>query len=213
MNMTAPRSKAQPVSRRRRLKTIVQLRLGRALRHAQRSARGRVSRSAAGADQSQGDAMSHRRIGAALLAASALFTAAPAALASGGKAGGGGGGGGGGGSSSCTPLVMSVGVGHSDSGASGVAAVGTITNCSTTIAPLQLTVSVPGSGTVPAKFSAPFQAGGSLTVDASPIGSTPLLLHYGQTNNVVATLTQTGANPTVVSTITTPVTMPPGPVR
>src|SRR5438309_5561676 len=90
--------------------------------------------------QSQGDAMSRRRIGAALLDASALFTAAPAALASGGKAGGGGGGGGG--SSSCTPLVMSVGVGHSDSGASGVAAVATITNCSTTISPLQLTVSV-----------------------------------------------------------------------
>ncbi len=40
----------------------------------------------------------------------------------------------------------------------------------------------------------------------------PLLLHYGQTYNVVATLTQTGAAPTVLSSITTPVTMPPGPV-
>jgi hypothetical protein len=108
---------------------------------------------------------------------------------------------------------MSVGVTHSDSGASGIGAVATIANCSTTIAPLQLTVSVPGSGTVPAKFSAPFQVGGSLTVAASPIGSTPLLLHYGQTYNVVAKLTRTGPTPTVVSTITTPVTMPPGPVR
>jgi hypothetical protein len=154
--------------------------------------------------------MSRRRVGAALLAASAVFTVVPAAVASGGK--GGGGGGGGGGSAPCTPLVMSVGVGHSDSGASGIVGVATITNCSTAIAPLELTVSVPGSGTVPAKFSAPFQVGGSLTISASPIGSTPLLLHYGQTYNVVATLTQTGAIPSVVSTITTRVTMPPGPV-
>jgi hypothetical protein len=108
---------------------------------------------------------------------------------------------------------MSVGVGHSDSGASGITAVATITNCRAAIAPLQLTVSAPGSGTVPAKFSAPFQVGGSLTITASPIGSTPLLLHYGQTYNVVATLTQTGPTPTVVSTITKQVTMPPGPVR
>ena len=63
---------------------------------------------------------------------------------------------------------MSVGVGHSDSGASGIVGVATITNCSTAVAPLEVTVSVPGSGTVPAKFSAPFQVGGSLTIGDDP---------------------------------------------
>jgi hypothetical protein len=49
-------------------------------------------------------------------------------------------------------------------------------------------------------------------MNASPIGSTPLLLHYGQRYNVVASLTETAPTATTLSTITTPVTMPAGPV-
>jgi hypothetical protein len=45
---------------------------------------------------------------------------------------------------------------------------------------------------------------------ASPIGSTPTQLHFGQTYDVVATLRETGATPKTLATISTPVTMPPG---
>jgi hypothetical protein len=147
--------------------------------------------------------MSHRRLGAALLAASALLTVVPVAMASGPGGGGGG----------CTPLAISVTLPHADiNGRTGINVQATMQNCSTTRAPLQLAVSVPGSSTVPFKFSAPLQAGGSLTMFASPIGSTPSQLHYGQTYNVVATLTRMGTTPTAIATITKSVTMPPGPV-
>jgi hypothetical protein len=47
-------------------------------------------------------------------------------------------------------------------------------------------------------------------MSAAPIRSTPLQLHYGQTYDLVGTLTETGPTPQVLSTISTPVTMPPG---
>jgi hypothetical protein len=143
-----------------------------------------------------------------VLAAGTLLTVAPAALASGGGGPGGGGGGG-----VCIPLTTKVTLPHADgNGRTAINVQATMQNCTATRAPLQLTVSVPGSATVPFKFSAPLQAGGSLTMFASPIGSTPSQLHYGQTYNVVATLTLMGVTPTVISTITTTVTMPPGPI-
>jgi hypothetical protein len=37
-------------------------------------------------------------------------------------------------------------------------------DCTAVVAPLRLTVTVPGSSTVPFTFSAPSQAGGTLTV-------------------------------------------------
>jgi hypothetical protein len=108
-------------------------------------------------------------------------------------------------------------LGHSDgSGNSGINVQATIRNCSTAPEPLALNVSVPNSGTVPFKFTtgaAALLPGGSLTMNASPIGSTPLALHYGQTYNVVASLTETRPTPTRLATISTPVTMPLGPVQ
>jgi hypothetical protein len=105
-------------------------------------------------------------------------------------------------------------LGHSDgTGNSGLNVEATIRNCSSVGQSYQLNVSVPGSATVPFNFStggATLQPGRSLTMFASPIGSTPLQLHYGQTYEVVATLTETGPTPQTLSTISTPVTMPPG---
>jgi hypothetical protein len=98
-------------------------------------------------------------------------------------------------------------------GNTGIEVRATIQNCTSAGQSLQLTVSVPGSSTVPFKFStggATLAPGQSLTMGASPIGSTPTQLHFSQTYNVVATLKQTGSTPKTLSTISTPVTMPPG---
>jgi hypothetical protein len=76
---------------------------------------------------------------------------------------------------------------------------------------LHLNVSIPGSGTKPFDGNFALHSGGSLTTNASPIGSTPLLLQFGHTHNVVATLTDAATTPgRVISTVTTAVTMPPG---
>lgn len=145
-----------------------------------------------------------------MLAASAVLGAAPAAIAAGG------GGGGGGGGQPCTPLSMIVKLPHADgNGNTAINVQATIRNCAATPEPLRLDVSVPGSGTVPFKFTTgggALQPGGSLTMFASPIGSTPSALHFGQTYTVVASLTRTGATPALLSTLTANVTMPPGPL-
>jgi len=79
---------------------------------------------------------------------------------------------------------------------------------------LHLNVTVPGSGTKPFDADLALHPGGSLSRNASPIGSTPLLLQYGYTYDVVATLTNTATTPgNVISTVTATVTMPPGVVR
>ena len=154
--------------------------------------------------------MSRNGLGATL-AVLAVLTATPTALAAGG------GGGGGGSTQACTPLTMATKVVHADgNGNSGINVQATIRNCTASPERLQLTVNVPNSGTVPFKFSTgggALQPGGSLTMFASPIGSTPTALHYGQSYNVVGTLTtSTGTTSTVLSTITQVVTMPAGPV-
>jgi hypothetical protein len=150
------------------------------------------------------------RTGFAALAVSLAALAVSPALA----AGGGGGGGGGGGTAPCVPLTMKVAVGHADgNGNSSIGDAATIRNCTGTPIPLKLTVSVPGSGTVPGTFSTGtgwFPTNFALTVQAGPIGSTPLLLHFGQTYTVVGTLSETGATPATLATVTTTVTMPPG---
>lgn len=142
---------------------------------------------------------------AATLAGTALLAASPA-LASGG------GGGGGGGGQSCAPLTMLVKLAHSDgTGDSAIGVQATIRDCDSLPEAMRLAVSVPGSATVPFAFTtgpAMLSPGRSLTMNASPIGSTPLALHFGQTYDVVGTLTSgTGAT---LATVTTPVTMPPG---
>jgi hypothetical protein len=89
----------------------------------------------------------------------------------------------------------------------------TIRDCATVPQRMQLDVSIPGSSTVPFHFTTgggALNPGGSLTMSSAPIGSTPLQLHYGQTYDLVGTLTETGPTPQVLSTISTPVTMPPG---
>ena len=132
-------------------------------------------------------------------------------------ASGGGPGGGGGGGSACAPLTMIVRLGHSDgSGNSAIGVQATIRNCSNIPEAMTLNVSVPGSTTVPFSFSTSFgrlQPGQSLTMNASPIGSTPLQLHYGQTYDVVGTLSETAPTPGTLATVTTPVTMPQGVVQ
>jgi hypothetical protein len=143
-----------------------------------------------------------------MLAASAVLGMAPAAIAAGG--------GGGGGGQPCVPLTMAVKLPHADgNGNTGINVQATIRNCTTAPEPLRLDVSVPGSGTVPFKFTTgggALQPGGSLTMFASPIGSTPSALHFGQTYTVVAALTKTGATPTLLSRLTAAVTMPLGPI-
>jgi hypothetical protein len=145
----------------------------------------------------------------AVIGVLAALAASPAFASSGPGSGGSGSGGGG-----CAPLTMLVKVAHADgNGNSGINVQVTIQNCSSAPQPLQLTVTVPNSATVPFKFSTGGVAlapGRSLTMFASPIGSTPIALHYGQTYDVVGTLSETGATPRTLSTITTPVTMPPG---
>ncbi len=154
-----------------------------------------------------------RNLGAALLAASVLLAAAaaPAAIAAGG-----GGGGGGGGGNPCVPLTMTVKLPHADgNGNTGINVQATIRNCTTAPEPLRLDVTVPGSATVPFKFTTGggvLQPGGSLTMFASPIGSTPSALQFGQTYTVVASLTKTATTPTLLSRLTATVTMPLGPI-
>jgi hypothetical protein len=152
--------------------------------------------------------MSRSQRRAAMLAFCTALAGAPVALASGG-------GGGGGGSQSCVPLTTVVGVAHADgNGQSGISVQATVRNCSRANEHMHLTVTVPNSGTVPFNQNLAASPGRPLTLIASPIGSTPLLLHYGQTYTVVATLTNTDNVPaTVLGTTTTTVTMPPGVVR
>lgn len=152
--------------------------------------------------------MHNRRI-TTMCALGGLLAAAPAAIASGG------GGGGGGGTTPCAPLTTLVAVGHADSGESGIGVTATVRDCG--VAPqqrLHLNVAVPNSGTVPANRDLAEPPGGSLTLNASPIGSTPSQLRYGQTYTVVATLTDASTSPsTVIATTTSSVTMPAGKVR
>jgi hypothetical protein len=150
--------------------------------------------------------MSRNRFGAAILVLGAALSAAPAAIAAGG--------GGGGGGNPCTPLTMSVKLPHADgNGNTGINVQATIRNCTAAPEPLRLDVTVPNSGTVPFKFTGGvLQPGGALTMFASPIGSTPSALHFGQTYTVIASLTKTGPTPTILSRLTATVTMPLGPI-
>jgi hypothetical protein len=144
--------------------------------------------------------MSRKALIVSASVAVALIAASPA-FASGGPGGGG-----------CAPLTTVVKVPHADgNGNFGINVEATMRNCSTAPEPLQLNVVVPKSTTIPFKFStggAALQPGRSLTINASPIGSTPTELHYGQTYNVFARLTQTGPSPKTLATIVTPVTIP-----
>src|SRR6266850_3461299 len=137
-------------------------------------------------------------VAAVLGAAVAVLVASPT-FASGGP----GGGGGGGSPPPCAPLATSVKLVNRDgNGNTGLEVRATIQNCTSAGQTLQLTVSVPDSSTVPFDFStggATLQPGRSLTMGASPIGSTPTQLHFGQTYDVVATLTETGATPKTLS--------------
>jgi hypothetical protein len=152
--------------------------------------------------------MSRSRSATTMLALSATLIAAPAALAAGG---------GGGNPVPCAPLVMAVKLPHADgNGNTGVNVQATIRNCTSASEPLQLSISIPNSGTVPFKFTTgggALQPGGSLTMNASPIGSTPTALHFGQTYAVVGTLSETGPTPATLAPITAMVTMPAGPLR
>src|SRR3954449_363238 len=122
---------------------------------------------------------------------------------------GGPGGGGGGTPAPCTPLSDTVSLARSDgTGNWAINVVATVRNCSTVGEAIKLKVEVPGSGTSPFSYSTLLPPGASFTRNASPVGSTPLLLHFGQTYNVVATLRETAPVAATQATITTPVTMP-----
>lgn len=156
--------------------------------------------------------MSRNRIGAAVVIVCAALVASPVAAASGG--GGGSGSGGGGGTTTCRPLVTQVAVSHADSGQSGIAVGATVSDCTSLSQRIHLNVSVPGSTTVPYNTNLALNPGTVLTMNASPIGSTPGQLQYSKTYTVIATLTDTSTTPaTVLATTTSSVTMPAGPVR
>jgi hypothetical protein len=122
---------------------------------------------------------------------------------------GGGGGGGGGGASSCSPLTDTVKLARADgNGNYAISVTATVRNCTAVGESITLGVSAPGSGTKAFSFTTLLPPGASFTRDASPIGSTPLLLHLGQTYNVVATLTENTPVAGTPATITTPVTIP-----
>jgi hypothetical protein len=150
--------------------------------------------------------MPQQRLILGFAVALAAFAATPAFASGGGGSGGGGPGGGG---STCVPLATIVGVGHADSGASGIAVRATVRNCGSANERFRLTVTVPGSGTVPFALDGALSPNRSLTENAGPIGSTPLALHYGQTYDVVTTLSVNGVT---VANNDTAVTMPAGPV-
>jgi hypothetical protein len=141
--------------------------------------------------------------------AAAVMGATPA-IASGG--GGGGGGGQGRGGNACVPLSTIVKVAHADgSGNFGISVQATLSNCGRSLQHLQLNVTVPNSREIPFNFSTGAGAlppGVSLRMGAGLIGSTPTELQYGHTYNVVATLTETTAAPTVLSRIVTVVKIP-----
>jgi hypothetical protein len=121
------------------------------------------------------------------------------------------GGPGGGTTAPCTPLTDTVSLARSDgTGNWSIGVVATVRNCSAVGEAIKLKVEVPNSGTAAFSYSTLLPPGASFTRIASPIGSTPLLLHFGQTYNVVATLRQTAPVTTTLATITTPVTMPAG---
>jgi hypothetical protein len=150
------------------------------------------------------------RFRAAASAITVALAVAPAAIASGGP------GGGGGGSSTSCALATIVAAVHADvNGNSAVRVRATLRDCTAVDQQhLHLNVSIPGSGTKPFDGNSALHPGGSLTTNASPIGSTPALLQFGHTYNVVATLSDTGTAPaSVISTVTSTVTMPPGVVR
>jgi hypothetical protein len=147
--------------------------------------------------------MPHQRLILGIAAVVAALAATPASASGGGGASSSGGG------STCAPLTSIVGVAHSDSGASGIGNQSTVRNCGFANEWFRLTVAVPGSGTVPFVFDGALSPGRTLTENAGPIGSTPLALHYGQTYDVVTTLSVDGGT---VTTIHTAVTMPAGPV-
>lgn len=149
--------------------------------------------------------MPHKRLVLALALVLAALAAAPAFASGGGGSGTSGGGG-----SACVPLTSVVVVAHSDSGASGIGNQDTVRNCGAANEFFRLTVSVPGSGTVPFVFNGALSPGRTLTENAGPIGSTPLALHYGQTYDVVTTFSVNGG---AVTTLHSSVTMPAGPVR
>lgn len=153
--------------------------------------------------------MTRTAVAATAIAFVAALSFTAPALASGGP----GGGGGGGGSTTCTPLTLTAHFGQiRDSREYTVNATATIKNCSSSAERLALNVSVPGSQMNPFTYSTALPAGASFTRNASPQGSTPLQLHYGQSYNVIGTLTETSTTPgKVLGTSSMPFTVPSGP--
>jgi hypothetical protein len=142
----------------------------------------------------------------ALILASLTLLAALVAVP---MAGAKGGGGGGGAPATCSPLTDTVGLGRSDgTGNWAIRVSATVRNCTSLGQSITLGVSVPGSGTKAFSYTTLLPPGASFTRDASPIGSTPLLLHLGQTYDVVATLTENSPVAGTLGTISTPVTIP-----
>src|SRR3954471_6929723 len=143
-----------------------------------------------------------RRLGIVIACVSVLVVLSLVAGAA--ASGGPGDGGGGGGTAPCTPLSDTVSLVRSDgTGNWAINVVATVRNCSAVGQAIKLKVEVPGSSTTAFSYSTLLPPGASFTRNASPIGSTPLQLHFSQTYNVVATLRQTAPVATTLATITT----------
>jgi hypothetical protein len=159
--------------------------------------------------------MSRMRFGAAALAVASVLVAAPAALASGGGGGGGtggGGGGAGGGGGTCVPLTMPLTLVHPRTQYS-LNLSATIKNCSTQLESFRFSVYYEQDPTPIYTIStggAVQRPGDSLTTFVGSFGDVPG--HPGATESFTGVLTRTGANPGVISTVTSSGAIPTTPL-
>jgi hypothetical protein len=163
--------------------------------------------------------MSRIRFGAAALAVASVLVGAPAALASGGGGGGGGAGGGGGGAGgggggggTCVPLTMPLTLVHPRTQYS-LNLSATIKNCSAQ--PESFTFSVyyeqdPTPIYTISTGGAVQRPGDSLTTFVGSFGDVPG--HPGATESFTGVLTRTGANPGVISIVTSSGAIPTTPL-
>jgi hypothetical protein len=156
--------------------------------------------------------MSRIRFGAAALAVASVLVGAPAALASGGGPGGGGGGGGAAGGGTCVPLTMPLTLVHPRTQYS-LNLSATIKNCSSQLESWTFSVYFEQDPTPIYTLStggAVQRPGDSLTTFVGSFGSVPG--QPGATESFIGVLTRTGANPGVISTVTSSGAIPTTPL-
>ncbi len=156
--------------------------------------------------------MSRTRFGAATFAITAALAGAPVAMAAGGGPGGGSPGGGGGGGGTCAPVVMPLTLVHPRTQYS-LNLTATIKNCSTQLESWTFSVYFEQDPTPIYTLStggAVQRPGDSLTVFVGSFGNVPG--QPGATESFTGVLTRTGANPGVITTVTSSGAIPTTPL-